>query len=170
MSIYFLFLLKKTVSRVANFLQCRAQLAERRQYGAQEEIAGDLAVDDDFAGGDFGMQMGGASDHQPAAFDRDRAFDFAVNLQVFLAGDIALDFDAWTQTSKIACDGVSRARDRVGIERCGWISWRLCRGRARHFGLRLLGQHRASFIRSEAGIRLGGAEHRRPDHHEVPVP
>lgn len=63
------------------------------------EIADDFAVDDDFAGANFGIEHGGGADGELMAIQRDRAVDLAVDLQVFRTGDVPVDVQAGAQAS-----------------------------------------------------------------------
>jgi hypothetical protein len=63
------------------------------------KIADDFAVDNHFAGMNFGIEHGGRTDGELMALERDGAVHLAVNLQVFRAGELTLDMQAGTQTS-----------------------------------------------------------------------
>jgi hypothetical protein len=63
------------------------------------EVADDFAVNDHFAGMNFGIEHGGGADNELMAIERDRAFHLAVNLQVFRTGELTLDMQAGTQAS-----------------------------------------------------------------------
>jgi len=63
------------------------------------EIADNFAVDDNFAGMNFGVEDGAGANGELMAIERDGALHVAVNLQVFRAGELPLDVKAGTQAS-----------------------------------------------------------------------
>ena len=58
------------------------------------KIARQVAVDDHFASPNFRAQLAGAADREALAIEDDRAFQFAVDLKILFAGDLALNFNA----------------------------------------------------------------------------
>lgn len=58
------------------------------------EVAVHLAVDNDFARHDLFRSLGGAAYRQPVPPERDWPFNCAVDIEVFIAGDFAFNFQA----------------------------------------------------------------------------
>jgi len=64
-----------------------------------EDIADYLAVDDDGASMNFGIEDGGGTDDELMAVERDGAVHLAVNVQVFGAVDVTGDMQAGAEKS-----------------------------------------------------------------------
>ena len=58
---------------------------------ARSQIALYTAIDDDFACHDVGGQLGGGTYGQLAVVELDESFDAAVNVQIFVSGNFALN-------------------------------------------------------------------------------
>src|SRR5437867_1228754 len=86
------------------------------------EIPNDFAINDHFAGLNFGIELGGGAHGQFVATKRDGALDLAVDPQVFGAGDMPFDCKASAQTCSFANVGVAEP-SRRGAE---WNNWRCC--------------------------------------------
>ena len=66
------------------------------------DIANDLAVSDYVPGVNFRMELSRRAHDEFMAVERDRPLDCAVNLKVFGARNLALDFQAGAQASDIS--------------------------------------------------------------------
>ncbi len=87
---------------------------------ASVDVADDMARDADFAGVNFGMKMGGGAHSEFVSVQRNRAFHFAVNLQVFRAADLTLDFESGAQTCGTTCSGATESGRRGSVECNNW--------------------------------------------------
>jgi hypothetical protein len=76
------------------------------------KVAGDFALDDDFIGGNFGIELAGRSYREPMAMKCDWAFHFSVNTQIRLARDSARKLNCRRQARHRVSDGTRRARHR----------------------------------------------------------
>ena len=74
------------------------------------EVSDDFAVNDHFASVNFRIELRGGTYREFVAVERDRAVDFAVDLQVFGAGDMTFDYQACAQARRTACGGATGAR------------------------------------------------------------
>src|SRR5467141_2863381 len=132
------------ISAILNADPSRCNIADHRAIllnldsVASMKIALDLAVDNDFACGDFGIQLSGASYGQPSALKRDRTLNFAIDLQIFFARDLALNREGCPQGRHIARRRTIRAHRSGCVERSGWRFRPMRRRCARWFRLRLL--------------------------------
>src|SRR5580693_5507560 len=77
------------------------------------QISAHLAVDDHFARVHIRSDFAILSDGEALTLESDRAFDLAVNLQILVAGDLALDCESRSQDCQIA------RRGNTGPDRCG---------------------------------------------------
>ncbi len=87
---------------------------------ASVDVAHDMARDADFAGVNFGMKMGGGAHGEFVSVQRNRAFHFAVNLQVFGAADLTLNFQSGAQARGTACSGATESGRRGSVECNNW--------------------------------------------------
>jgi hypothetical protein len=95
------------------------------------DVADNFPVGDHVASVNFGSELSGGTDGEFVTLESNGAFDDAVNLQVFRAGNLALDLDAGAEASPTAGRSTAEAAGRRRIE---WNDWRYWNWRRRNPG------------------------------------